>query len=241
MVGNTAIADDILQEAWLRALEKPPAHAASLAGWWSRVARNLAIDWFRREGKFNRHKDPTQPDSVDAKVDPSFEASRAETSYLLLQAVRNLTEPYRTAVTLHYIDGLAVSEVGSPNRCADVHRAYPIDAWAPAIGGRAGPEPWISMARRPAGHLPRDRSIFTSSCPRDRICHPSQGRGRHCFGVARGLRNGGGCCIHPARGSRSHLDLDFRAKTFRWDRRRQPNCRTRSNHCCNFGSGRGSG
>jgi len=112
MVGNTAIADDILQEAWLRALEKPPAHAASLAGWWSRVARNLAIDWFRREGKFNRHKDPTQPDSVDAKVDPSFEASRAETSYLLLQAVRNLTEPYRTAVTLHYIDGLAVSEVG---------------------------------------------------------------------------------------------------------------------------------
>ena len=86
MVGNTAVADDILQEAWLRALEKPPAHATSLAGWWSRVARNLAIDWFRRERKFNRHKDPTSPDSIDAKVDPSFEASRAETSYLLLQA-----------------------------------------------------------------------------------------------------------------------------------------------------------
>lgn len=39
-----ADADDLVQEVWRKALERPPRHGRQLRGWLSRVARNLAAE-----------------------------------------------------------------------------------------------------------------------------------------------------------------------------------------------------
>ncbi len=111
IVGNTAVADDILQEAWVRALERPPRHTAAVGGWFARVARNLAVDWFRKENRLAGRKEHTEPDVVGVDASPEGVAARTETSHMLLHAVGNLSDPYRTVITLHYLEGFTVSEV----------------------------------------------------------------------------------------------------------------------------------
>lgn len=111
LVGNTALADDILQEAWVRALEKPPKQNVAVGSWFARVARNLAVDWFRREGKIAKRREHSEPDGEGVDSDPQAAASQVETSYLLLKAVGNLSDPYRTVISLHYLEGFTVAEV----------------------------------------------------------------------------------------------------------------------------------
>ncbi|HHH12181.1 MAG TPA: sigma-70 family RNA polymerase sigma factor, partial [Sorangium sp.] len=48
MTGSTADADDLLQETYTRALEKPPKRAGELRPWLVQVAMNLARDVLRR-------------------------------------------------------------------------------------------------------------------------------------------------------------------------------------------------
>ena len=49
LVRDPGRADDVLQETWLRAVERPPARGGSLRGWLARVARNASIDAFRQD------------------------------------------------------------------------------------------------------------------------------------------------------------------------------------------------
>jgi len=49
LVGKDA--DDLVQDVWQRALERPPHHGHQLRGWLARVARNLAADRWRGEAR----------------------------------------------------------------------------------------------------------------------------------------------------------------------------------------------
>lgn len=42
LVADPAGADDLVQETWLAALDRPPAHAQDLRAWLGTVLRNLA-------------------------------------------------------------------------------------------------------------------------------------------------------------------------------------------------------
>lgn len=49
LVGKDA--DDLVQDVWQRALERPPHHGRQLRGWLARVARNLAANRWRGEAR----------------------------------------------------------------------------------------------------------------------------------------------------------------------------------------------
>jgi RNA polymerase sigma-70 factor (ECF subfamily) len=94
MTGSAADADDLVQETFVRALERPPADVReSWRAWLSRVATNLAIDALRRR-KRREYIGPWLPAPVDTGDDaspPAHEIASPEAStehrYDLLESV----------------------------------------------------------------------------------------------------------------------------------------------------------
>ena len=120
LVGNEAGADDLTQEALLRAIERPPAKGSSLRAWFARVVRNLAIDHGRRRQRrqarewkvVEGHAGPTAGTEVEVQQPGDIHA-RLEMQEQLAQAVRELPEPYRTTTVLYYFDQLGTEEIAA--------------------------------------------------------------------------------------------------------------------------------
>jgi RNA polymerase sigma-70 factor (ECF subfamily) len=103
--------DDVVQETYLRALDRPPAHARNVRGWLATVARNLAFrlqrDATRRARREERAGRPDrQPPAGDV-------AARVEIQRRIAEAVDALDEPYRAAIVYRYLDGLAPREIAA--------------------------------------------------------------------------------------------------------------------------------
>ncbi len=109
LVADEATADDLVQETWVRVLRSPPRHDRSIRAWLARVARNVALNWLRRE---KRHADrvhgaelPATPPSPDELVDRMHERRR------VIDAVLKLDEPWRATVLLRFFEGLTPLEI----------------------------------------------------------------------------------------------------------------------------------
>jgi RNA polymerase sigma-70 factor (ECF subfamily) len=128
-VGSRAEAEDILQEAFVRGVER--AHAVrdeeSVVAWFYRLLRNAVIDHHRRRGASGRALDAFARE-LDERVEPS-----AEVTATVCACVRNLSgtlkPEYADALKRIDVDGVSVqgyaAEVGiAPNNAAvRVHRA----------------------------------------------------------------------------------------------------------------------
>ena len=120
LVGNEAGADDLTQEALLRAIERPPAHGSSLKAWLARVVRNLAIDHGRKRQRRQAREwkvvegqaGPTAGTEVEVPQPVDIHA-RLEMQEQLAQAVRELPEPYRTTTVMYYFDQLGTEEIAA--------------------------------------------------------------------------------------------------------------------------------
>lgn len=92
MTGVAADADDLVQETFLRFVERPPRDTASpLRPWLVRVAMNLARDLLRRRRR-RRYVGPWLPgpvetDDAEAAREPSHEPASTEGRYDLLESV----------------------------------------------------------------------------------------------------------------------------------------------------------
>ncbi len=89
MTGSAADAEDVVQETFARALERPPANRdAPWRPWLVRVALNLAKDELRRR-KRRAYKGPWLPEPVEdaAFVEPSHEPATTAGRYELLESV----------------------------------------------------------------------------------------------------------------------------------------------------------
>jgi RNA polymerase sigma-70 factor (ECF subfamily) len=89
MTGSAADAEDVVQETFARALERPPARTdAPWRPWLVRVALNLARDELRRR-KRRRYKGPWLPEPVDDAEwpEPSHEPETTAGRYELLESV----------------------------------------------------------------------------------------------------------------------------------------------------------
>lgn len=115
LVGNEAAADDLTQEALLRAIERPPAAGGSLKAWLARVLRNLAIDHGRRRQRRQaREHKVGEGREVEREIpEPGDIQARLELQEGLAQAVRELPEPYRTTTVLYYFDNLGTEEIAA--------------------------------------------------------------------------------------------------------------------------------
>lgn len=112
VLGDTAIAEDILQEVFMQLWRNPGVFDSSrgnLAGWLSVIARNRAIDSLRKR------KPETDIEDVVVSVHPDL-ASEAERSRAMQKVRGTLGEmppAQRTALEMAYFEGLTHSEIAA--------------------------------------------------------------------------------------------------------------------------------
>lgn len=105
--GDTGLAEDLVQETWMRALDAWPARGmpdVPLA-WLVRVARNTMVSYFRR----------IRPESIDpAEIDleaPGFAPESAETAALVTWGLSRLRRAHVDVLEAFYFDGKSVRDI----------------------------------------------------------------------------------------------------------------------------------
>jgi RNA polymerase sigma factor (sigma-70 family) len=111
LVRDPDVADDLTQETWRVALERPPATSVSLRGWLASVVRSLAID----RGRSDRARAVREHDSaqIEAVPDSSEVVERLELERRVVERVRDLAEPYRTAIYLRYFEDQSPAQIAA--------------------------------------------------------------------------------------------------------------------------------
>jgi RNA polymerase sigma-70 factor, ECF subfamily len=121
MVGNVADAQDLTQEAFIKALQRQDQlkDTEKAAHWLSRIASNTAIDFLRRHGKVNFCEIETLTDPLSEPSDSPEQAMlRSEHQAYLEEGLAGLTERERTALILRDVEGLPAEEVARQLNCS---------------------------------------------------------------------------------------------------------------------------
>ncbi len=109
-------AEDVVQEAFLRALERPPATAPR--AWLYRVVLNLLRDRGRRRGRWPALAARVAVEPVDRGVGPAAAAAAADLADRAWRVVDGLPEGPRVAVVLRLRHGAGYGEVGEVLGCS---------------------------------------------------------------------------------------------------------------------------
>lgn len=111
LLSDEARVQDILQETWLTALDRPPRAGVSLRRWLARVAGNLARDSHRNTARrLAREREAARLEVVEP-VDVTYERLAGQRE--VVDAVLALKEPYRTVVLLRYYQGLQPARIAA--------------------------------------------------------------------------------------------------------------------------------
>ncbi len=132
MLGERQTAEDVTQEAFLRAQE----HIAQLGppwdfkSWVYRIAGNLAIDLVRGEKpSLDTEQSEDVPEPVTTRRPLERSVQREETRLSVRKTLASLPPPYRQALILREMNGLSYDEVARALECSNdnarqlVHRA----------------------------------------------------------------------------------------------------------------------
>ncbi len=115
LVRDPDLAEDVLQETWIAALERPPA-AGSLRSWLTVVVHNLSLRARRREAA--RAEAERRVARREAVAGGQESVERMQLQRALAEAILALGEPYRSAVILRHLDGLSANEIGMRQGCS---------------------------------------------------------------------------------------------------------------------------
>ncbi|HSM55471.1 MAG TPA: sigma-70 family RNA polymerase sigma factor [Candidatus Sulfomarinibacteraceae bacterium] len=111
-IGNLHTAEDLTTEVFLRVIENLPAYRfqeAPFQAWVFQIARNLAVDHFRRQQHRNHLPlDTTLPANGDG---PDALAARSVTSEQLSSALHQLTDGQRDVIVLRFIAEMTIADV----------------------------------------------------------------------------------------------------------------------------------
>lgn len=122
IVGNVADAQDLTQEAFIKALQRQEQlkDLDKAAHWLSRIATNTAIDFLRRHGRvsFCDIDDIPEPITSAPSESPEQLVLRSERREYLEAGLDTLTERERTALLLRDVEGLAAEEVAEHLNCS---------------------------------------------------------------------------------------------------------------------------
>jgi RNA polymerase sigma-70 factor (ECF subfamily) len=122
MVGNVADAQDLTQEAFIKALQRQDQlkDLDKAAHWLSRIASNTAIDFLRRAGRvsFSDIDEMVDPVTSDPDYNPEQLVLRGEHSAYLEAGLSSLTGRERTALLLRDVEGLPAEEVAAQLNCS---------------------------------------------------------------------------------------------------------------------------
>ena len=127
MTGNPHDAEEVVQEAFLRAYQKLRQFAgnANFGTWVYRIAANYAIDRLRQKKNDEaRRQTPAKPAEGAPEVDPLSQvkdeapnperlAGSAQMAEKMKQALEALTPAERTAIVMRHWDGCGIEEIAT--------------------------------------------------------------------------------------------------------------------------------
>jgi RNA polymerase sigma-70 factor (ECF subfamily) len=132
MSGNREQAEDLFQETFIKVHEK--AHTfrgPQFKGWLFKIATNVALDGIRRSKRtkaisLNQQLDYDNPNSeqlsavvtADSSCNPSEQASKAEQTEQVRQAIRSLPSRQRATLVLAYYQQLSYTDVAEVMGCS---------------------------------------------------------------------------------------------------------------------------
>jgi RNA polymerase sigma-70 factor (ECF subfamily) len=127
LVGEAALAEDILQDTWLRVVERLDRYDTSkpFVAWVFAVARHRAIDALRQRGRqtqlLGRRAEPRKTENGD-RLDPVEQLAaggpsplerltEAETEEQVAEAFKRLPPHYREVLTLRFHEEMGLEEI----------------------------------------------------------------------------------------------------------------------------------
>lgn len=110
LVGDDDLADDVSQDAWVRAFEKLHLFRgdAAFGTWMHRLAVNAALNRLRRAGRRTEVEGSTELRSVVAATDDVVLNQR-----VLSRAMDRLPKGYRRVLVLHDVEGMKHEEIAN--------------------------------------------------------------------------------------------------------------------------------
>ena len=122
VVGNVADAQDLTQEAFIKALQRQDQlkDLDKASHWLSRIASNTAIDFLRRSGRVTFSDIDALPEPITSSPseNPEQLLLRAEHREYLEAGLNVLTERERTALMLRDVEGMPAEEVAMELECS---------------------------------------------------------------------------------------------------------------------------
>lgn len=114
LLGDPALAEDAVQEAFLKAhrrLDQFDGRAA-FATWLHRIAVNTAIEFLRRrQNSSDSGDDEALADVIDAHADPSHGVSQSELARGVSSALQQLTAMERSVFVLRHLEQRSLGEI----------------------------------------------------------------------------------------------------------------------------------
>jgi len=122
IVGNVDDAQDLTQEAFIKALQRQDQikDLEKATHWLSRIATNTAIDFLRRHGRvsFSDIDDLAEPVTASPHESPEALVLRTERREYLEAGLATLTDRERTALLLRDVENLPAEEVAAQLNCS---------------------------------------------------------------------------------------------------------------------------
>jgi RNA polymerase sigma factor (sigma-70 family) len=116
LIGNPHDAQDIVQEACLRAVRSSSSfRGGDSRSWLLAIVRNACFDWLRRDKRspFQETSDNGPDPTTASEADPAKILERAEDVTRLQQAILQLPPGIRETIVLREMEGLSYKEIAT--------------------------------------------------------------------------------------------------------------------------------
>jgi RNA polymerase sigma-70 factor (ECF subfamily) len=112
LLGSRGGVDDLVQEIWLRVLERGSSYdgQSRFEPWLFRIARNIAVDAMRKRRVFSLDSEPV---TASAEPSPFTLAARTEDADRLARSLETLAPVYREALVLRFQEDLSLQEIAA--------------------------------------------------------------------------------------------------------------------------------
>jgi RNA polymerase sigma-70 factor, ECF subfamily len=121
LMGRRDLVDDLVQETWLRVLERGRTYdgQSRFEPWLFTIARNLATDQMRKRHVFSLDSNDSSEEDLEPRSpvsnapSPFEQAARTEDAHRLAHSLQTLEPIYREALVLRFQEDLSLQEIAN--------------------------------------------------------------------------------------------------------------------------------